>query len=72
MPRPSQLTNKIIIISESTNYTRGTQYYAASWNVAGLRPDEGASISPIYLILAAALRPGVYTDSNRNEDQKQK
>jgi hypothetical protein len=44
--------------------------YATSQNVTGLRPDE--VIFSIYLILPAALGPGVYSASNRNEYQKQK
>jgi hypothetical protein len=38
---------------------------ATSRNVAGPRPDE-VNFS-IYLILPAALGPGVYSASNRNE-----
>jgi hypothetical protein len=37
--------------------------------VAGSRPDE-VNVS-IYLILSAALDPGVYSASDRNEYQKQ-
>jgi hypothetical protein len=45
--------------------------YATSWKVAGLRPEEVSDFS-IYLILPAALGPGVYSTSNRNEYQEQK
>jgi hypothetical protein len=38
----------------------------------GFRPDEVNEFSSIYLILQAALGPGVHSASNRNEYQKQK
>jgi hypothetical protein len=38
----------------------------------GLRPDEVIEFFSIYLILPAALGPGDYSASNRNEYQKQK
>jgi hypothetical protein len=38
----------------------------------GSRPDEVNKFFSIYLILPAALGPGVYSPSNRNEYQKQK
>jgi hypothetical protein len=38
----------------------------------GLRPDEVNGFFSIYLIQPAALGPGVYLASNRNEYQKQK
>jgi hypothetical protein len=40
--------------------------------VAGSRPEEVNTFFLIYLILPAALGPGVYSVSNRNEYQKQK
>jgi hypothetical protein len=40
--------------------------------VAGSRPDEVKEFFSIYLILPAALGPGVYSASNRNAYQKQK
>jgi hypothetical protein len=40
--------------------------------VAGSRPDEVNDFLSIYLILPAALGPGVYSASNRNEYQKHK
>jgi hypothetical protein len=43
---------------------------ATSRKVKGSRPDK-VNFS-IYLILPAALGPGVYSASNRNEYQKQK
>jgi hypothetical protein len=46
------------------------RHISASWKVAGSRPDE-VNFS-IYLILSAALAPGVHSASNRNEYQKQK
>jgi hypothetical protein len=46
--------------------------YATSWKVAGLSPYEVIKFLSIYLILPAALGPGVYSASNRNEYQKQK
>jgi hypothetical protein len=44
--------------------------YATSQRVAGPRPDGGEWIVTIYLILPAALGPGVHWASNRNEYQK--
>jgi hypothetical protein len=55
----------IWLLSKSRNY-------ATRRNVLGSRPDEGNEFSPIYLILPAALGPGVHSASNRNEYQKQK
>jgi hypothetical protein len=46
------------------------RHYATNRKVAGSIPDE--VISQIYLILPAALGPGVYSASNRNEYEKQK
>jgi hypothetical protein len=46
--------------------------YATSQNVASSSPDEVIEFFSIYLILPAALGPGVYSASNRNEYQKQK
>jgi hypothetical protein len=43
-----------------------------SWKVAGSRPDEVNGFFSIYLILPAALGPGVYSASNRNEYRKQR
>jgi hypothetical protein len=45
---------------------------ATSWNVAGSSPDEVIEFcsSPIYLMFAVALGPGVYSASNRDEHQK--
>jgi hypothetical protein len=40
--------------------------------VAGSSTDKAMRIFAIYLILPAALGPGVYSASNRNEYQKQK
>jgi hypothetical protein len=40
--------------------------------MASLRPDEANYFFSIYLILPAALSPGVYLASNRNEYQTQK
>jgi hypothetical protein len=47
------------------------KHYATSWTVAGSRPDEVMNFL-LYLILPAVLGHGVYSVSNRNEDQKQK
>jgi hypothetical protein len=46
------------------------RHYGTNWNVAGSIPDE--LNFQIYLILPAALGPGVYSASNRNEYQKHK
>jgi hypothetical protein len=55
------------------SYVEGLRHYAASRKVAGSRPDEVIEFFfSIYLILPAALGPGVYSTSNRNEYQKQK
>jgi hypothetical protein len=42
------------------------RHYATSRKVAGSRPDEVINFFPIYLILPAALGPGVHSASNRN------
>jgi hypothetical protein len=44
----------------------------ATGQVSGLRPDEVNECFSIHLIIQAALHPGVYSASNRNEYQKQK
>jgi hypothetical protein len=46
--------------------------YATSPKVASSRPDEVNDVFPIYLNFPAALGPGVYSASNRNEYQRQK
>jgi hypothetical protein len=46
-------------------------HYVTSRRVAGSRPEE-VNIFSIYLIVPAAVGPGVYSASNRNEYQKQK
>jgi hypothetical protein len=48
------------------------RHYATSRKVAGSRPDEVNAFFSIYIILLAALDPGIYSASNRNEYQKQK
>jgi hypothetical protein len=51
------------------------RHYAASRKAVGSRPDEVNEFFfsfSIYLILPAALGPGVYSACNRNEYQKQK
>jgi hypothetical protein len=45
------------------------RHYATARKVACSRPDE-VSESSVFLILPAALGPGVYSASNRNEYQK--
>jgi hypothetical protein len=55
--------------------TRGSvvlRHYATSQKVAGLGSLEVNAFFPIYLILPAALGPGVYSASNRNEYQEQR
>jgi hypothetical protein len=49
-----------------------SNYYAANWKVAGSRRERNNWVFPSCLILSAALGPGVYSASNRNEYQKQK
>jgi hypothetical protein len=46
--------------------------YVTNRKVAGSRPDEVKDFLSSYLILPAALGPGVYSASNRNEYQKHK
>jgi hypothetical protein len=46
--------------------------YATSRKVADSVPDESIEFFSKYLILQAALGPGAYSASNRNEYQKQK
>jgi hypothetical protein len=48
------------------------RHYATCHKIAGSRSDEDNYFFPIYLILPAALGPGVYSASNRNESQKYK
>jgi hypothetical protein len=45
------------------------RHYATSRNVTCFRPDE---IIQFYVIIPAALRPGVFSASYRNEYQNQK
>jgi hypothetical protein len=46
------------------------RHYATSWEIAGSRPYEVNNFFfSIYLFLLAALGPGVYSASNRNEYQ---
>jgi hypothetical protein len=46
-------------------------HYATSRKIAGSWPDEVNAYFSFYLIPPAALDPGVYLTSNRNEHQKQ-
>jgi hypothetical protein len=46
--------------------------YGTIRKVAGSGPDEVNKFFSIYLIFSAALGPGDYSASNRNEHQKQK
>jgi hypothetical protein len=48
------------------------RHYAARRKVADSRPGEVNEFFSIYLILPAALGPGVHSASNRNEYQKQR
>jgi hypothetical protein len=48
------------------------RHYATSRKIAASRPDEVNEFVSIYLILPAALGPGVHSASNRNEYQKHK
>jgi hypothetical protein len=48
------------------------KHYATSLKGAGSRTDEVNEFFSIYLILPAALGPGVYSVSKRNGYQKQK
>jgi hypothetical protein len=48
------------------------RHYAASRKVMGSSPDEIVEFLLMYLILPAALGPGVHSASNRNEYQKEK
>jgi hypothetical protein len=59
-----------VFIWSTGDLQQSTQQYPAGWKVAGSRPDE-VNFS-IYLILPAALAPGVHSASNRNEYHKQK
>jgi hypothetical protein len=46
--------------------------YATRRKVEGSRPDVVKYFFSIYFILPAALSPGIYSASNRNEYQKKK
>jgi hypothetical protein len=48
------------------------RHYATRRKVAGSRPDEANEFFSIYLILPAALGPGDFSASNRNEYQEQR
>jgi hypothetical protein len=48
------------------------RHYTTIRKVAGSRPDEVNNFSSMYLILPAALSPGVHPASNTNDYQKQK
>jgi hypothetical protein len=48
------------------------RHYITSRKVAGSRLDKVTEFFSIYLILPAALGPGVHSASNRNEYQKQR
>jgi hypothetical protein len=61
------LLNEIIREHEVAQWLR---HYATNRKVAGSIPDEVSFL--IYLIFPAALGPGVYSASNRNEYQKHK
>jgi hypothetical protein len=52
--------------------TSTLRLYFTNQKVAGSRPDEVNDFLLIYLILPAALGPGVYSASKRNEYQKHK
>jgi hypothetical protein len=57
---------------ENQSVTAGRKrHYATSRNVRGSRSDEVNEFLQFHLILPAALGPGVYSASNRNENQKQ-
>jgi hypothetical protein len=53
-------------------YTDAVAHYATRRKVAVSTSDEVSELFSIYLILPAALGPGVHSASNRNEYQKQK
>jgi hypothetical protein len=46
-------------------------HYAASRKISSSSPNEEDEFFSISLILPAALGPGIYSASNRNEYQKQ-
>jgi hypothetical protein len=48
------------------------RYYATSRKVEGSKRNEVDELLSIYLILPAALSPGVYSASKRNEYRKQR
>jgi hypothetical protein len=48
------------------------RHYTTNQKVEGAKPDEVNTFFSIYLIITAALGPGVYSASNKNEYQKQK
>jgi hypothetical protein len=49
-----------------------SRHYATHRKFAGSRPDKVKEFFPIYLILPAALGPGVHPASDRNEYHEQK
>jgi hypothetical protein len=48
------------------------RHFVTNRKVAGSRPNEVNGFFSMYLILPAAIRPGVYSATDRNEYQKQK
>jgi hypothetical protein len=61
-----------LIIHYTENCLEQLRHCATSRKVTGSRPDDMNVFFSNYLILPAALGPGVYSTSNRNEYQKQK
>jgi hypothetical protein len=69
----SETENELVYFNNSTNYTTTLlRQYATGRKVAGLSPVKVIDFFSNYLSLLAALGPGVYSASNRNEYKKQR
>jgi hypothetical protein len=60
------------VFKNGHSVAQSLSHYATSRMVAGPRVDEANEIFSTYVILPAALGPGVYSATNRNENQKLK
>jgi hypothetical protein len=56
-----------VLIDGGTRYSSWLRHYATNQKVAGSKPDVVIELFSIYLILPAALRPGVYSAAVRKK-----
>jgi hypothetical protein len=63
--------SNLILVRYCTEFSGGfICIYAKSWKFASSSPDEVIEFFLVYLILSAAIGPGVHSASNVNEYQK--